>query len=498
MVVVAYTEINEIGEDRVENLVLVTQVIPALFDRREIRAYLATADGTYLPTVNPLPLPPSVLHLEAGPPGVGLIALTDEGISRLRLDADEAPATLRLEPVIVDPPLLAGTGTFFAALTLVHDLDGDGLGDVLLPSSEGLAVYLTNGTDLATEPAWRIEVGNSDADDDRTHEEFPWPTVDDVNGDGLPDLVFPRGLLKDASTTPHLLLGSGGGRFRPLRDKTLDCHDEQTDLRVTVAEAADYPWPHGLIALRDLDGDGRAEAVLSVGRPRDGGFRKGLKDAKRPIQRLAFHRLTEDLRIEASPYFETEIVGHTVDHTEVPDSGLPFRMEQFLDLDGDGRDDLITITLDFSMFQVLKIMATKKIGVRLDFHVYAQLADGTFREVPDLDLSEKLKFDLNDLKIGRFGHFAGDFDGDGRQDFAHLGRGKVITLHAGQPGCRYPKRPDLSIELDEEPDSLDLIVIEDLDGDGRSDLRVTRPLPGTDPDATAPVRLDLYLSGGTP
>jgi hypothetical protein len=70
-----------------------------------------------------------------------------------------------------------------------------------------------------------------------------------------------------------------------------------------------------------------------------------------------------------------------------------------------------------------------------------------------------------------------------------------VTIHAGRPGCRYPKKPDLSVELEEEPASLDLVRIEDLDGDGRSDIRITRPLERTDPDVSAPVRLDLYLSG---
>ena len=36
---------------------------------------------------------------------------------------------------------------------------------------------------------------------------------------------------------------------------------------------------------------------------------------------------------------------------------------------------------------------------------------------------------------------------------------------------------------------------EDLDGDGLSDMMITRPLEQTDIDATAPARLDLYLSG---
>ena len=154
----------------------------------------------------------------------------------------------------------------------------------------------------------------------------------------------------------------------------------------------------------------------------------------------------------------------------------------------------MTLTLDFSLFQVVKILVTKRISVGVDFHVYCHRDDGRFREVRGLDLSEKLKFDLNNLKLGRFAQFAGDFNGDGRQDFVHLGRGESVTIHAGQPGCRYPKKPDLSVVLEEAPASLDLVRIEDLDGDGLSDIRVTRRLPIDDPDETAPVRLDLYLS----
>jgi hypothetical protein len=47
--------------------------------------------------------------------------------------------------------------------------------------------------------------------------------------------------------------------------------------------------------------------------------------------------------------------------------------------------------------------------------------------------------DLNNLKLGSLAEFAGDFDGDGRADFVHLGRGKEVTIHRGQAGCRYPR-----------------------------------------------------------
>jgi hypothetical protein len=150
------------------------------------------------------------------------------------------------------------------------------------------------------------------------------------------------------------------------------------------------------------------------------------------------------------------------------------------------------------VFQALRVITSKRISIGVEFHVWAQREDGTFQQVRGLDLSEKLKLDLDDLKIGRFGQFAGDFDGDGRQDFVHLGRGREVTVHAGRAGCNYSDDPDLVLTLEEEPASLDLVRIEDLDGDGRSDLRITRLLPQPDPDVTPPVRVDFYFSGGHP
>ena len=61
------------------------------------------------------------------------------------------------------------------------------------------------------------------------------------------------------------------------------------------------------------------------------------------------------------------------------------------------RLDLVALTLDFSLFQAVRIMTVKSINLGLDFHVFCQTADGRFRPVQDLDLSGKFRLDLNDL-----------------------------------------------------------------------------------------------------
>jgi len=128
--------------------------------------------------------------------------------------------------------------------------------------------------------------------------------------------------------------------------------------------------------------------------------------------------------------------------------------------------------------------------------VFAQQADGSFRLVPDQTLEETLNLDLNHLEISRLGQFQGDFDGDGRVDFVHLGKGKSVTIHRGEPGARYPAKPDLQVTLDQEPEDVMLVRVRDLDGDGRADIAITRTHDAGEAGTTAPVTLELYLSGG--
>ena len=138
----------------------------------------------------------------------------------------------------------------------------------------------------------------------------------------------------------------------------------------------------------------------------------------------------------------------------------------------------------------------ERIGIGLDFHVYCQDGAGQFREVPGMDLSGKFKINLKNLQLGQLSQFGGDFDGDGRVDFLQIGRGRTVTIHRGQDGCRYPSQPDLTVKLEDPPLDLSLVRVLDLDGDGLSDLMVIQPDREPEPGVSAPVRLDLYLSRG--
>lgn len=541
VVAVAYTEWDQIGitevseMDQVAGLVEVMTIVPALLDRRELWWFRGVAGGGYEAAGPPLPLGPEVLSVTRGPEGWPVVAITDDGVAAVLPAGDgEAPAgtgggmatpaaaapapvpgpplpRLRLEPLIADRPVLAGSGAFVAELALVEDFDGDGRADLLLPADDGAALYLasdleaagaaaaTSAADAPPSPtaAARLPLPSEESEPaPALLRHYPLPRVADVDGDGLPDLLFPHHRL--GWERFWVLRNLGGGRFSaPLElvggepavaanggDAAADGDDE----------APEISW------FGDLDGSGRAEYVTVEDLARDDddlGMRQELAQAKVPPFRYRIHRAAAGLAIEPPPLATFDVEGYAFagssDSNEEEEIRLP---GGFQDLDGDGRQDLVTITLDFSVLQAVRILATRSISIGMDFHVWCQDAGGAFRRVGGLDLSGKFRLDLDDLKLGRLSQFAGDFDGDGRADFLQMGRGRNVTLHLGRPGCVYPSRPDARIELEEEPADLGLVRVLDLDGDRRSDLLVVQPQRRRQAGETTPVRLDLYLSAG--
>ncbi|MEM9292042.1 MAG: VCBS repeat-containing protein [Acidobacteriota bacterium] len=550
-IAVAFTRWEELGIeesrsiDEIDGLVEVLTIVPALLDRRSLYLFLGGEDG-YRQAGEAIDLPLDVVGLFPGPgaPGLGVVALTDSGLSRVVWDGAQAgealensteptsqpqsgprdeprgepgeepltqseagsqiPAaeensapSLRLEPVLEERSILAGTGTFLPSLTLVHDLDGDQRQDLLLPTRRGLRPYLATEDGLVAAPVVRVP-----EDESSTGRRlfYPLPEVRDLSGDGLPELIFAdrRRRWQQPTVIPNLGAGRFAHALSPLAQNVPwePSAAVSQDSDEPAADEGESPPPEeNAVALLDLDGDGRGEYVTEQNfETSGGGLRQELKAAQRP--RSVFRVYGSGTRLAPSSQALTtlDVEGYAFGDDDAGVGG------GFTDLDGDGLQDLVTITLDFSLFEAVRVMATQRIHVDLDFHVYCQTADGSgprFRRVPDLDLSGRFRLDLDNLSIGRIAQFAGDFNGDGRADFVQMGRGREVTVHLGREGCRYPSRPDLTLRLDEEPADLSLVKVDDYDADGLADLLILVPRPAPEAGVTPPVRLDLYRSGAS-
>ncbi len=496
--------------DEALGLVEVLTVVPALLEHRELQVFRGLAGGGFEPVPLTLPADRTLLSLAAGPPGLPVLALTDTGLAALRVGsgdpADGAPdagtahdaaATgaagapepstgphLLLEPVVSDVPVLAGSGTFVPDILRVVDLDGDRKLDVLFPAPEGVAIYLGDGSGLAAHPAARVRLPDDEPSDaeGRLLRHYALPEVRDLDGDGRPELLVqhPRRGWNEL----EIWRGLGGGRFAD-------------PVKPLPAQPPEAPEANpSVVFVGDLDGDRRAEMVLrqSFEPGDDAGMREELHHAKEPPFDYRVLALDADFAAGKEKTKTFRAVGYAFEGGG--DVRLPGGLR---DLNGDRRLDLVSITLDFSILQAVRVLATKRIGIGLDFHIDCQQPDGTFRAVPGLDLSGKFTLDLNDLRIGNLAQFAGDFDGDGMIDFLQVGRGKRAAIHRGRRDCSYPARPDAEVPLREEPADLGLLRVEDYDGDGKSDLLLIQPVEQeekTRDGVSSPVRLDLYLSGG--
>ncbi len=508
-VVVVYTLWTEVGiqetmeMDDVEGLVEVLTVIPSLADRRELRVFFGRPAGGFEAAGPALAIDPTVLSIEAGPPGTPVFALTDDGVSAVRVrrgQASQPENAIALEPLIRERPVLAGTGVFLPNLNLGHDVDADGRKDLLLPTAEGVSVYLSGPDGLRSEPASRVRfpLAALQAEGARSQLSrfYPLPEVRDVDGDRLPDL-----LLKHSAGEWNgfqVMRNRGGGRFGEA------VAPAGPYKRASFASTETGP---SILFFGDLDGDGRAEYVTQEEqKPAKETFRAEMEQAKRPKYLYRLHRSRPDLSQEPKSFQQFHGIGYAAtgggggrddgggDEGSV---GLEVSLPGgFQDLNGDSRLDLVAMSLDFSLFQAVKVLTVQRISIGFDFHVQCQGSGGGFKTVSGLDLSGKLNLNLNNMQIGQISQFAGDFDGDGLADFTQIGRGKTVTIHRGRADCSYPARPDLAIQLREPPRDLGLVQVRDFDGDSLADFLVIQPQMVREAGVTPPVRLDLYLSRG--
>lgn len=174
--------------------------------------------------------------------GLALGDLDGDGVADLAvIDAAAGSVTVRL--AARDGSFLPGTPVALPGTPVavrIGDANGDGFPDVAVATqgTDALVVLPGNGTGaLGNAGIMRLAVAPSDI------------RIADVTGDGVPDLLAAAGADAVLAAAP----GDGAGGFHP-----------------AIAFAA-APGAAGSLAVGDLNGDGRQDAVLAQGLARDAG-----------------------------------------------------------------------------------------------------------------------------------------------------------------------------------------------------------------------------------
>ncbi len=345
-------------------------------------------------------------------PGTTLAVGSDErGIDRLRLARDGlGPA-----PLLVVP----GLGEVF-----VSTLDGEIKGrlatqsraNFFMPPRPGLLVI-----------------------DNEAYLTFEHPRIDvaDVDGDGRGDLVVSNRF------EVRVFLGREGGRFESKPDQRhLLKRLSETDLvRASGSASAEA---------RDWNGDGRADLLVCV-------VRGGILHANTKIT----------LHLNRGGSWDVQKADQTFEF----DGG--WGATSLLDVDGDGKLELIEVRLSLQILSLVEVLLTRSIDPVLRIHRPA--AAGAFEAEPAYERSLNLGVSFETQRPIGFVPELADLNGDGRLDLIAPADGAHLEIHLGTPGAGFDSRA-----IRQPFDTTGVIRFGDLDHNGLPDFVLHDPRrPGT-------------------
>jgi len=362
-------------------------------------------------------------------PGAGSIgALADDrGLERVEIVHD----SLGREPRLVAVQL-GETTVLSVSGTVLGRLETGGLANYLVPTRPGLLFFES---------------------DMRLFFDAPRISVGDVDGDGAHDIV---------TSTRHdvrVFHQKADGRFaaRADREYPLALLSEHDHIRGSGGVTAQVV---------DLDGEGRGDLILAH-------QTGGLADA-RLITRI-YRNVASAWKLDAPV--------HTIDSQGAIGSDFP------VDVDGDGRPELVRIVVPFSTMGIVKTLLTRTI--QAEARIYRPDPRTGFAAEPWVKFELDVPFSFDTLRTSGFlPNWAVDLNADGHLDLLLSGGGEHLDVHLGGPRFNYAKRQSRTAIRTQGA-----LRSGDLDGDALPDLLIFDPFA-----AGAPVQIlrNLGVLPGSP
>jgi len=297
-----------------------------------------------------------------------------------------------------------------------------------------------------------------------TFHDFPRIDVGDVDGDGRGDVI---------ATSRH--------EIRVFRQRADGGFPERPDPRITIGLLAEEDQIRGTgtvrVEARDLDGDRRVDLLITY---TTGGFLA-------PRSETTFHLNRGGSWDLAHP-----------DQTFTSEDG--WNAFQLVDVNGDGRVELIEARMPLSILELVEVLLTRAIDVEVSVYRPVSVhrpgarpgANGVFAAKPWLHSKLDIGFSFDTFEPRGFvPRMEADLNRDGHLDRLGSGDGKALEVYLGGGDKPYRKRV-----AHQELDTGGALRFGDLDNDGLTDFLLydrTRPdtpirigrnrgvLPGTGP-----------------
>lgn len=329
---------------------------------------------------------------------------------------------------------------------LLRDLDGDGALDLIVPQREGFALVRALGQGKFAPPALLAAPPEAVLNPgwDRLSGQlfaaywFPNPAVCQFDAEGAPEVVLAR------EGTVHVYEREGP---LPTKSRASYTLPEQKIFSRAVENPLELDFTMPLV-IADVDGDGRVDVSSThVGQGTTRLFRNG------PDPAAAFAKPALTVRAKGVTFFS-----------------------YFVDLDGDGRQDLILPRIDkVSVWTILKVLVTRSVPVEM--LVYYQRPDGSFESEPDqtreLEVPVAISSKGDRVRFGTSVVVAidGDYDGDGKKDLLFRQDEETLAVFRGLPNRALAEDASITVTVPSAEDfQFCLPSIADLDSDGRDDL----------------------------
>lgn len=330
----------------------------------------------------------------------------------------------------------------------IWDVDEGKLGYLFVPEPDKLKILSADKDEIYREiqkidldPIFSTRSQFSRPQDFDVYESFskkvvirvPLFSLEDFNGDKRKDIVS---LYKDEIRV----------FFQNEKNEFSEKPDFQIELDVLTEKEKKHPSPPMFrLFATDLDNNGLIDFLVS----------------KSQIQTMSslsktYIYLNKEGKIDVTP-----------DQILVNESA--FGRPEILDIDGDNHKDLIVSELKMGLFQILKMLITKKLSYEDAIYLGES---GQYPKLPAAKIKSKIKFDFDNpgKSEGEIAYFSGDFNRDGVRDLLRKKDDKSeLAIFLGEPRVRKKMFSEKASCVIQEELSTQ-IVIEDLNDDKASDI----------------------------